>query len=377
MKNIHLFLTAVLCAASSCSSPEKGELLEVDLSTSAPEKELVLQDISTVRYVALDDSVVVPSRPRLVTDTRIVYVDSEGSFLLFGKDGKYLKQFNHKGQGPGEYPMVRRVLYDAAASWFWVYSGNKLLAYTEDGELRSELALDESLMNLWELVDYDAGHFLGNRMNSTEPYILISKADGAVADTLDLSIRKFVEPYIKAEDGGNIFAITPAFYQIVRSGDGYLLTNLGLDTFFVADRQQGLRPCLRRSESVHGVKEPTFLNAWVEAGGYYFYSTVEKRFAPETQEGFPQEYYLMEKNTGKIYKQHVVNEDIEGQDVRLDPAVIERTQHADEGVLVLQADELLEYAEEGAIKSEALSRIAESLDEDSNPVLMFLSFSGQ
>lgn len=85
----------------------------------------------------------------------------------------------------------------------------------------------------------------------------------------------------------------------------------------------------------------------------------------------------MEKNTGKIYKQHVVNEDVEGQDIRLDPAVIERTQHADEGVLVLQADELLEYAEEGAIRSEALSRIAESLDEDSNPVLMFLSFSGQ
>ena len=120
-----------------------------------------------------------------------------------------------------------------------------------------------------------------------------------------------------------------------------------------------------------------FLIAWVEAGGYYFYSTVEKRFAPETQEGFPQEYYLMEKNTGKIYKQHVVNEDVEGQDVRLDPAVIERTLHADEGVLVLQADELLEYVEEGTIKSEALSRIAESLDEDSNPVLMFLSFSGQ
>lgn len=120
-----------------------------------------------------------------------------------------------------------------------------------------------------------------------------------------------------------------------------------------------------------------FLVAWIEAGGYYFYSTVEKRFAPETQEGFPQEYYLMEKNTGKIYKQHVVNEDVEGQDIRLDPAVIERTLHADEGVLVLQADELLEYAEEGAIRSEALSRIAESLDEDSNPVLMFLSFSGQ
>ena len=61
-----------------------------------------MQDISTVRYVALDDSVVVPSRPRLVTDTRIIYVDSEGNFLIFGKDGKYLKQFNHKGQGPGE-----------------------------------------------------------------------------------------------------------------------------------------------------------------------------------------------------------------------------------------------------------------------------------
>ena len=214
-------------------------------------------------------------------------------------------------------------------------------------------------------------------MNSTEPYILISKEDGAVVDTLDLTIREFVEPYIKAEDGGNIFAITPAFYQIVRLRDGYLLSNLGLDTFYVADRLQGLRPCLRRAESVHGIKEPTFLNVWVEAGGYYFYSTVEKRFAPETQEGFPQEYYLMEKNTGKIYKQHVVNEDVEGQDVRLDPAVIERTLHADEGVLVLQADELLEYAEEGAIRSEALSRIAESLDEDSNPVLMFLSFSGQ
>ena len=66
-----------------------------------------------------------------------------------------------------------------------------------------------------------------------------------------------------------------------------------------------------------------------------------------------------------------------GQDIHLDQAVIERTLHADEGVLVLQADELLEYAEKGAITSEALSRIAESLDEDSNPVLMFLSFSGQ
>lgn len=116
------------------------------------------------------------------------------------------------------------------------------------------------------------------------------------------------------------------------------------------------------------------MNAWVETNLGYFLSTVERKFDAESQEGFEQAYYMIEKGSLKICRVHLVNDEIEDYEIHLDPEVIDRSVNASWGFLSLSAEELVAARDEGRIQSPELAEIVRGMDEEDNPVLMFMRF---
>ncbi|MCX4279602.1 6-bladed beta-propeller [Muribaculum sp.] len=89
------------------------------------------------RFVILEtnDSALIGNMSRYdIDDNHIVAYSAESGFAVFDKDGKLLKSFDHRGEGPEEYIQVTGMfLHDGL---IYVVSGyqSKILVYSaEDG----------------------------------------------------------------------------------------------------------------------------------------------------------------------------------------------------------------------------------------------------
>ena len=375
MKNIFICVLQVL-ACWACSSPQQEDVIFVfDTSGSYPEKQIALMDVCDISYIPIDDAEVVSGRPRVVTDERIIFVNRDGDFLIFDREGHFLNRFNHRGGGPGEYPYVGKVIYDLASDHLIVTHDNRILTYTTMGDFVRGYTLDPHCF-IWDIKDYTPEVLLINNSQSlSSAYLMIEKETGRMLDSISLTVDSPVLPYVQVESDGMRFSYSPAYYNLVKgSDDHFLLNNISADTFYVLDRNSNRKPYLVRQPSVQGQSDPIFVNAWIETGYGYFLSTVERKFDPESKDGFNQDYYVIEKGSQEIFRARMVHNEIEDYEIRLDPGLLERSANASWGVISLPAEELVEARDEGRIQSPRLAEIVREMAEDDNPVLMLLHF---
>ena len=342
------FLILVL---SACSSYKEDELVVFDTEASYPEREILLSEVCDVTYVPLDNVEVVGGRPRLVTDQFIIYSNRESDLLFFDRQGRFVRKFNHRGSGPGEYAYIGKVIYDAASDCLVVAYNNKILYYTMSGEFLREQTLDPFVF-VSDVKDYSSDRLLINNLHSlTSAYLMIDKASGKVVDSIGVVAEQAISPYVQVDLRNNMrYVYMPSYYNVVRSHDGLLINNISADTFYLLSAEKVLRPYLVRRPSV---QDQTY---------------------PESQEGFEQAYYMIEKGSLKICRVHLVNDEIEDYEIHLDPEVIDRSVNASWGFLSLSAEELVAARDEGRIQSPELAEIVRGMDEEDNPVLMFMRF---
>ena len=310
------FLILVL---SACSSYKEDELVVFDTEASYPEREILLSEVCDVTYVPLDNVEVVGGRPRLVTDQFIIYSNRESDLLFFDRQGRFVRKFNHRGSGPGEYAYIGKVIYDAASDCLVVAYNNKILYYTMSGEFLREQTLDPFVF-VSDVKDYSSDRLLINNLHSlTSAYLMIDKASGKVVDSIGVVAEQAISPYVQVDLRNNMrYVYMPSYYNVVRSHDGLLINNISADTFYLLSAEKVLRPYLVRRPSVQDQTYPYFVNAWVETYLGYFLSTVERKFDAESQEGFEQAYYMIEKGSLKICRVHLVNDEIEDYEIHLD-----------------------------------------------------------
>lgn len=372
MKNYYfLILILFIC---SCSPNNKNDLIRFDTNKSYPQKEIYLQDICEMDYIRIEDSVMITGRPRLITDSLIIYSNSEGELILYDMEGNFVRKFCHAGSGPGEYPYIGKVVYDSYAKLLIVSHNHEILYYTLEGEFIKSLSIDNQYF-LWEIKDYNEQYLLcNNNLSLTSAYVFVSKKTGEIVDSINLKLKAPISPSISVEQNGMTFTYSAKYYNLVNAREGFLLSNISADTFYCLNKQKEIKPVLTRIPSIHEQATPILINAWIETVPYYFLSTVEKKYDPNTDEGFTQSYFMIEKEGQNIYVPKILNRDIEDSYIELDPLAIERTWDARKGILVLNAEELLEAYKKGKIKSQKLIDIVKNMKEDSNPVLMFMTF---
>lgn len=221
MKQTNVLLAAILLVVlAGCGENKQlhDDLITVDLSKSYPKKELILQDLMDVEYIALETTDTFLTQG-LVQDIgeKILLVKNrnrDGDIFIFDrKTGKGLRKINRQGQGAEEYAGINGIILDESNDEIFVMSpGSKILVYDLYGEFKRCLKLGREVSSVF---DYDKSNFIGYDMSDyhnkgkdrSKPYhILISKRDGNITKEIFIPFKTINTPVV-AGDGGFVASL--------------------------------------------------------------------------------------------------------------------------------------------------------------------------
>ena len=110
---VNLISVVLLFALAGCGKDKQStdELVTINVSKDYPEKELILQDIMDVEYIALEttDEFITHGNVMDVNEKFIIVKNNtnDGNIFIFDrKTGKAIRKINRLGQGVEEYPLL-------------------------------------------------------------------------------------------------------------------------------------------------------------------------------------------------------------------------------------------------------------------------------
>lgn len=378
MKKLGIIACSTLLASlMGCGNKEQAApWTNIDLSSSIPKEERILQDLFKVEYVALETTNSFLTRGFIEAVSQhflITYDYNEGCLSLFDRaTGKGIRQIKRQGQGPEEFTSPSNVIIDEKQEELFIsdYSLRKILVYDLKGNFkRSFKTVDENYYT--ELLNYDDGHLLAYKSpagphDESSCHLLISKQDGSLTKEIRFPIDQVETPIFTH---GKLTS-TPFFYLTAPYGERWALTVTSSDTIYSYDTDGNASPLIVRSPSIHGMDPQVFLYPTILTDRYYFLRAQKKEFDLETMKGFPTQILLYDTQEKKLVEYTLTNADMEdGPSINfysIRPLGCDAL-----GALTLQAPDLVEARKAGKLKGE-LQNITERLDEESNPVIVLL-----
>ena len=378
-----LFVSAFLLAiVASCSQlKEKNDVRTIDVEGDYPKKDYVLQEIADVEYVKLEsnDEFVTNGIVKSVGENIIVTVNGgvDGNIFLFDRNtGKALRKINKKGEGGGYYTMANEIVLDEENEELFVvdYPARKIFVYNMQGEYKRHFPfVDESYYKF--TYDYSRENLMTYKHyppfdeSEKSAHALISKADGSIVQEIGIPVGDIATPVFMGmhEKYGEI-TMGPSYYLTVPTVGGWLLSRPSCDTLYRYS-EDGRVPCLVRTPSIHSMKSQVFLYPTIKLGNCIFMYTQKKEVDMNTLKGFPTEELVYDEAAGEVYRPSVYNDDIiERGDISF---VTEPLNEKIVACLPYNAADLLVLLHEGKLRGD-LKRMAETLEEEDNPVLLLV-----
>ena len=371
MKNLYILITVCFIFSDCTSKKSENAFRQFDVSTNYPEKKIFLEEIAEIEYLQLkmDDDFLFASAPHIVTSKKII-LSQDGDVLIFSRNGEPLSKFNRKGNGPGEYTYIRKLLFDETTDEFFLHVGDKIFIYSSSGDFKRSIPLPDRMEDIFcQFVNYDSKCLLlyNDFDVYPNPFTFISKVDGRVVDSIMLPKGNYLERY--ASSGDYIF-YAPS-YWIVKHHNGYILTDYSIDTVYLFSHDKKLSPILERKPHIQSMDPIIYLNSFVEAGNYEFVSAITVK--SENGQRLPRKYLMRDKKSGTVYRQNITFKDYIGKQVYISPETIENTQDDKLGLIILDMFELKEANNEKKI-SGILKDLVESSDDEDNSIFMLLHF---
>ena len=378
MKKTGIIACSILLASlMGCGNKEQAApWTNIDLSGSIPKEKRILQDLFEIEYVALEttDSFLTRGFIEAVSPHLLITYDyGEGCLSLFDRaTGKGIRQIKRQGQGPEEYVSPSHIIIDEKREELFVsdYASRKILVYDLMGNFkRSFKTVDENYYT--ELLDYDDGHLLAYKKTAgphdeSSCHLLIAKQDGSPAKEIRFPIDRIETPIFTHGE----LTSTPFFCLTAPYGDRWALTVTSSDTIYRYDADGSAHPLIVRTPSIHGMDPQVFLYPTILTDRYYFLRAQKKEFDLETMKGFPTQMLLYDTREKRLVEYTLTNADMEGgPDIDLYSVMPKGKEVL--ACLTLQAPDLVEAREAGKLKGE-LQRVANRLDEESNPVIALL-----
>ncbi len=381
MKQTNLLLAAILLVVlAGCVENKQShdDLITVDLSKSYPKKELILQDLMDVEYIALETTDEFLTQG-LVQDVGKEYLlvsnrNRDGDIFIFDrKTGKGLRKINRQGQGAEEYAGINRIILDESNDEILVMSpGNKILVYDLYGEYKRCLKLDREVSSVF---DYDKSNLIGYDMSdyhnkgkdrSKSYHILISKQDGSIIREIFIPFKTIDTPVVTG-DGGFVASYS---YQIRQSHGKCTLMDTSSDTLYNYAPDGTLTPFIVRTPSAHTMEPEVFLYMGIYTDRYYFMQTVKNVFNFEKGNGFYTDELMYDKEEKAVYQVAVYNGDY--AEKRTVAMTAKPINSEIEDATSLNASRLVEIYKKGQLKDGQLKEIASRLSEEDNPVIMLV-----
>ena len=349
---------------------DESDLIHINVSVSYPINEIRLEEVAKVEFLQLGmhDDFLFRGNPRIITENKIILGENNGDILIFSQDGKPIFKFNRRGQGAEEFINILGLIYDEVTDEFFVHSPHHIVVYSSSGKFKRRFPLPEGA------IVRDIGRFDRETLilydDSQVVFMLISKKNGEIVEKIDIPTDERMNIVYIIQDERGISALAAPAHRIVRYKDGFLLTDFALDTVFFLSQNRELTPILTRSPAIQSMSRIIYLNSFVEAGNYQFFSAVTVR----NENGrLPRTYLMRDKRTGAVYRQRITFDDFSGKEITLSPQTIVHTQNSRLGLVSLDLTELQDANNEGRL-SGRLKEIVENSEEDGNNVFMLLHF---
>ena len=376
------FMLALLATGCGDANQKPSALPQIDVQTNYPEKEICLQDVAEVSYIALDsqDGILFRGNVNDFSDKGIVIMDSQNNRLIFfDKQGKFQHVIQRQGQGPEEYSMMLDALVDWDKEDVFVFdSGSRIVVYSLDGTFKRKLPLNANLVQhdayIWsdsQLVACRYGNWdKDEKLVPYQPIVLLSKEDGKM-DSLSYRKEHSFPTYIGAKEM-NIRIHWPSLDKL--NGDVYV-NDLSADTIYRWDaRTQALQPVMTRTPSVTlDDLDGYFMDLKGVSSQYYFLHFLARQASMDSHFVMVDEKSrnaVYDRKEGKVYHPKFTNKDYPSMEkIHLNFCEEENAC----AIVQLEAFKLIEALEAGELGGE-LKTIAESLKEEDNPVLMVVKF---
>ncbi len=403
MKKLYLlFALGALVACTGSPQKEKpasvntpaepfGGLPVFDLQGQYPKKEIILQDLADVRYVALETgySSLVGTRPILMTDSLIVTVNKKSDVIFFDKSGKYLHSFNHTGMSGEEYgDIVSGYCIDEKAREIFIYDGlqSRIQVYGYGGAYRRTLKLPKNRMFVFSIFEYDENFLFGEDylfvasqdgkypVNKT-PYYKISKKDGKLT-SIPITLKERIRDGLSYMIGDLGASVGLFMSPVARLGSDILIADYSLDTAYVY-RDDHLIPLTVRRNHTSENNIPILATVDVMTGRYLLWYTIVKDIDVKNNHVSDPVTYLYDRFTNEYCRVDLVNRDVvSATNIPAFQMRLSANYHVVPENYAIQyypAEELIELNGQGKLKGE-LKEIASKLNDEDNPVLLIAKF---
>lgn len=341
---------------------------EFNIKTDYPETDIRLSDLADIEYVPLginDDFVMrgmmsCEGGNYSITNDRIYMLESEFNIYVFDRKGNPVRHINRKGGGPEEYAYIQSFVLDTIRQeLFLLDPHNKMICvYDTAGVFKRKFTVPSreiKTLNDSLLICYNQYNPGGAR------YTVVNKDSGQLVKSCP--IRFNVK--LPHDSWGRL-----AYGSVMATPCGALLSNLGNDTIFEIDKTMNVRPRII-DKSDYGTNFAQ-IHPTIETNEYIlFYILRCHTYKPVVKQNF----YVYDKRAKQIYKMkdYLDNDFFALTDNYPFITNWETTQQGNIAVKARLAYALLDE-ETKKHCDEKLLKIIETMDDDSNPVLIIMNF---
>ena len=389
-KIIYLLIIALLSQCNmGTGRQEAGELIEFDCSVKYPEKEVYIQDIADVEYIPLEtnSNTLLSSRTRIihVSDNYIVAVTSStGDVFVFDGKGRSKFSFNHTGKSGTEYTRLSSAAFDENNREIFIFdryaSIPKIQVYAEDGEYKRALECPPDFVpQIYNFDDaallaYDEYGLSIQENYSNKPYLLLSKKDGGIVDTLDINlpVRISTSHFFEIEIDGQTYTTSVGVPMPlnISYGKDFIISDLSSDTIYKLTPQKKLTPVIVRTPPVQNTDPKIVVTNSLITDRFIILrkAILDFESIKTTREvSLADIMYDFETKQFNVIK--LINKDFESLGIEFQQAIT----HENIGVDLIDISTLFEEDEKGKVHGK-LKQIISTLDEEDNPVLVKMKF---
>ena len=375
MKNIPFISVIAFVAMSvSCGPSADMGMTTIDVEKSYPKKELAINDIWEMEYIALEtDSLFLVSggHPQHVGENKLGFVDNRTGNLLFfdAKTGKKAFCINRKGAGPEEYKSVGALLMDEKAGeiFAWSIIDGTFQVYDAQGKHLRTLPMrnkrKDEYLYITNFINLDDDRLLcsSHNIKGYAVHYLQNKKTGLTTIVDSIPNEQYVSEYIFAQKDGVTYSTAPNLTPFVHTSEGLVYADHSNDTLYRMTDGMTPSPFIVRIPRVKETEPNKILRFDNETDDWMFLSGIEMAYDFSQNKGLHQINYGVEKESGEIFELTFVHPDYEGQEYS--PTALNARYYS--------SGELFTALEDGKLKGK-LKEIASTLGEEDNGVIMLL-----
>ncbi|MGL5705794.1 MAG: 6-bladed beta-propeller [Tannerellaceae bacterium] len=379
MKITNVSAIILLIIMSGCGKANKNlsdDCITVNVSKDYPKKELILQDVMDVEYVALEttDEFITHGDVMDIGEKFILVKNSinDGNLFIFDrKTGKAIRKINRLGQGVEEYPWIGGITLDEDNNELFVKHTSKISVYDLDGRFKRSFKFVDAESDYLKVYNYDRDNLItcdnkgyGMIPDKKPCHLIVSKLDGSIVREIATPSERYNTLVIYGENDEKII---PIFDLTTCFSDSWVLMNLSSDTLYTYMPNGHIKPFIVRTPSIYSMNTEKFLFVDGGTSRYCFMRTMDKKLDIETKKILVSRL-VYDKQEDAIFEYEIYNADF----VNERPIYWISSINQDiANWYPFDALELVEAYKGGNLKGR-LNEIAAGLDEDSNPVIMVI-----